>query len=230
MPVTAVACRMVPSTPARMAYRSCHSWAVWLARRAVTASWISRGRRNRWPVDRGSALGPGRAGPAGGGREPDDEPVAAAGAGGGPGEAGRALGAGDLLAVPVDVKHVRGVAAGAGLGGGRGSEGGEQGDAAGPGGQQQVRAGVRRVSGVLGGSQARGGEHVVHRLCHRGVRHGRGGGGHVRDQVRGCCPPGRQPAGGSRAARARAAPGFGWVQVSVRWTLYPCHPLPRFWL
>ena len=63
------------------------------------------------------------------------------------------------------------------------------------------------VSGVLGGSQARGGEHVVHGLCHRGVRHGRGGGGHVRDQVRGCCPPGRQPAGGSRAARARGCAG-----------------------
>ena len=48
MPVTWVACRMVPSTPARMLYRCFQCWVDWPARAAATASWISRGRRNSW--------------------------------------------------------------------------------------------------------------------------------------------------------------------------------------
>src|ERR1017187_4724623 len=48
MPVTWVACRMVPSTPARMLYRGFQCWLVCPALAAATASWISRGRRNSW--------------------------------------------------------------------------------------------------------------------------------------------------------------------------------------
>src|ERR1022692_3439140 len=46
MPVTWVACRMVPSTPARMLYRCFQCWLDCPALAAATASWISRGRRN----------------------------------------------------------------------------------------------------------------------------------------------------------------------------------------
>ena len=48
MPVTWVACRMVPSTPARMLYRCFQCWLVCPALAAATASWTSRERRNSW--------------------------------------------------------------------------------------------------------------------------------------------------------------------------------------
>src|SRR5215468_11962642 len=46
MPVTWVAWRMVPSTPARILYRFFHCWLVCPARAAVTAWWVWRGRRD----------------------------------------------------------------------------------------------------------------------------------------------------------------------------------------
>ena len=110
-----------------------------------------------------------------------------------------------------------GVAAGAGLRGGVGQQRAEQGDAARPGGEQQVRGGVAGVDGVLAGAAGPGGgQRVVDRLGHRHVGHGRLGGGHVGDQVR---EPGRPVSGSSSA---------GSLTVSVRWTLYPSQPLPRF--
>jgi hypothetical protein len=75
--------------------------------------------------------------------------------------------------------------------------------------------GVAGVSGMLAGRQPGSGEHVMHGLCHGGIRHGRRGGGHVRDQVRRCCPRGRQPADSGRIARGRvlgrAGAGLGEV-------------------
>ena len=75
--------------------------------------------------------------------------------------------------------------------------------------------GVAGVSGMLAGRQPGSGEHVMHGLCHGGIRHGRRGGGHVRDQVRRCCPRGRQPADIGRIARGRvlgrAGAGLGEV-------------------
>src|SRR6266487_99907 len=48
MPVTWVAWRMVPSTPARILYWFFHWLVAGAARAAVVASWISRGRRYSW--------------------------------------------------------------------------------------------------------------------------------------------------------------------------------------
>ena len=101
-----------------------------------------------------------------------------------PDDAGGALRAGGLPAVPVDGEHLGGVAAVAGLRGDVGEQRGEQGDAAGPGGEQQVRAGVAGIGGVLAGGQPGGGEHVVDGRGHRRVRHGGVGGGDAGDQVR----------------------------------------------
>ncbi len=108
---------------------------------------------------------------------------------GAPGTGHGALRAGDLLAVPVDGEHVRGVPAGAGLRGAIGQQRGEQGDAAGAGGQQQLAAGIAAVGGVLAGRQAAPGQRVVHRLGH---------------------PPRRSPAPGwSRYWRSGPGPGAG---------------------
>src|ERR1051325_10375113 len=51
MPVTWVACLIRPSTPARLAYRACQWLVSCSARAAVTASWISRGRKVSWRPD-----------------------------------------------------------------------------------------------------------------------------------------------------------------------------------
>src|SRR6266571_3331750 len=48
MPVTWVAWRIVPSTPARMLYRAFHWLVACPARAAATASWTSRGRKDSW--------------------------------------------------------------------------------------------------------------------------------------------------------------------------------------
>src|ERR1700730_1538033 len=52
MPVTWVAWRMVPSTPARILYLSFHCWLSCPARAAATASCTSRGRRDSWRPER----------------------------------------------------------------------------------------------------------------------------------------------------------------------------------
>src|ERR1039458_3765746 len=113
MPVTWVACRMVPSTPARMLYRCFQCWLSCSARAAATASWISRGRRNSWRQVRDVVPWPGRPGRRRwrtGPRSPAFPLLDLA-----PACAGGVLGAGHLLVVPVDGEHLGGVSAGAGL-------------------------------------------------------------------------------------------------------------------
>src|ERR1022692_4489416 len=116
MPVTWVACRMAPSAPARMLYRCFRCWLDCPALAAATASWISRAQEQLAAGAGCGAPGPGRAFPAGSGSEPDHDRLpfllldARA-----PHDAGDALRAGHLLAVPVDGERLGGVSPGAGL-------------------------------------------------------------------------------------------------------------------
>src|SRR5437868_3412060 len=88
---------------------------------AVTQAELAAG------ADRGGAPGPGRARCAGRLGEPGDDDIGPLAAGRGPGTADGALRAGDLLVLPVDGEHVRGIAAGARLRGAIGRHRGEQG-------------------------------------------------------------------------------------------------------
>ena len=145
-----------------MLYRCFRCWLDCPALAAATASWISRAQEQLAAGAGCGAPGPGRAFPAGSGSEPDHDRLpfllldARA-----PHDAGDALRAGHLLAVPVDGERLGGVSPGAGLRRAARQQRPEQGDAAGAGARQQIGRGIAGIRHMLSGQQAGGGHLVV---------------------------------------------------------------------